>query len=121
MRDSMSDHKDHWEALFDKNYLRWFHLQGQDCVVEISKVEPRVEMTLRGGIKTKKPVVWFKGKEKPLVLNVTNANSIADMLGPKPSKWIGGRVCLYTTTTKMYDDGLKKMVERDCIRIKEAK
>ena len=117
----MSNAKDHWEALFDKTYLRWFHLQGRDVVVEIEKVEKDVELTMRGGVKSKKPLVHFVGKEKPLVLNATNAKSIADLHGKKPSEWIGKKVCLFETTTDMYDKDLRKMVTRECIRIRGAK
>ena len=112
---------DHWEALFDKKYLRWFHLQGQEVVVEIEKVERGVEMTLPGGKKARKPIVHFKGKDKPLVLNVTHCKSIAEIHGKEVSSWKGKKVLLYPTKTQMYDNDLKKMVERECIRIKEAK
>lgn len=114
------DPKDHYEALFDKNYLRWFHLQGKDATVEIVKIEKDVELVMRGGLKSKKPVIYFKGKDKPLVLNTTNCNSIADLCGPKPSQWPGKRITLYPTTTKMWDPDLKKMKTVGCIRIKGA-
>lgn len=121
------DAKDHWETLFDHSYSRWFNLQGQPALVEITKVEKGVEMTLRGGAKTKKPVVHFKQikghieEVKPLVLNVTNGNSLAQILGPKPSGWIGKQVVLYPDVTKMYDKESKQMVEVGCIRVREPK
>ena len=76
---------------------------------------------MRGGVKNNKPLVHFKGKDKPLVLNATNAKSIADLHGKKPSEWIGKQVCLFETTTEMYDKDLRKMVTRECIRIKDVK
>lgn len=109
---------DHFEALFDKKYLRWFHLNGKPCKVTIERVEKDVEMTLPGGKVEKKPVVYFVGKEKPLVLNPTNAKLIADICGPKPSEWTGKTITLYQSSTQMYDKELKKMVERECIRIR---
>jgi len=115
------DHKDHWETLFDKKYLRWFHLQGKECLVEVEKVERDVEMTMRGGIKKKAGVVHFKGKDKPLVLNVTNGKSIAALHGNKPSQWPGKKLVLYPTTTQMYSNETKRMETVGCIRIKEAK
>lgn len=120
MADQQLDHRDHYEALFDKQYLRWFNLQGREVTVEIEKVEKDVELTMRGGIKSKKPVVHFKGKDKPLVLNATNCNSIAHLLGNRPSQWIGKRIVLYPTTTKMFDNDLKTMKTVGCIRIKPA-
>ena len=121
------DATDHYEALFNHNYLRWFHLQGQPSLCEITKVEKDVELTLKGGAKTKKPVVHLqqvKGnieEVKPLVLNVTNGNAIAQILGARPSKWTGGKIVLYPDTTKMFDADEKKMVEVGCIRIRAPK
>jgi len=121
------DATDHYEALFNRNYLRWFHLQGQPSLCEITKVEKDVELTLKGGAKTKKPVVHLKQVKghveevKPLVLNVTNGNAIAQILGARPSKWTGGKIVLYPDTTKMFDADEKKMVEVGCIRIRAPK
>ena len=121
------DARDHFETLFDANYMRWFHLNGQPALVEITKLERDVELTLRGGAKSKKPVLHLKqiqGKiteMKPLVLNRTNSNSIAVIHGPKPSQWVGKQIVLYPATTQMYDRELKKMLEVGCIRIREMK
>ncbi len=121
MSDEQFDYRDHWEILFDKNYLRWFHLCGKECTVTIDKVERDVELTMRGGVKKKAGVVHFKGKDKPLVLNVTNASAIAAIHGNKPSKWPGKQIVLYPTTTKMYSNDTKRMETVGCIRVKEAK
>jgi hypothetical protein len=82
---------------------------------------------MRGGLKSKKPVVHLKQIQgsisecKPLVLNVSNGNSIAQIHGPKPSAWAGKQIVLFPTTTKMYDAETKKMIEVGCIRIREKK
>lgn len=121
------DAKDNWEALFDHTYLRWFNLLGQPALVEITGVEKDVEMTMRGGLKTKKPVATYKQLKghiddpKPLVLNKTNANSLAVILGTKPSGWIGKQVVLFPDVTKMYDKETKQMIEVGCIRIRAKK
>jgi hypothetical protein len=119
--------RDNWEALFDHNYLRWFNLNDQPSLVEITSVERGVELTMRGGIKTKKPVIGLKQLKgaieeiKPLVLNVTNGNAIALLHGPKPSEWVGKQIVLFPATTKMYDGETKKMLEVGCIRIRGKK
>lgn len=129
---------DHWQALFDHTYLRWFDLNGQPALVEIVAVHPRVELTLPGGAKARKPVIDLKqvqgkidnardenGKElptmKPLVLNATNGWSIAEICGKKPSGWIGKKIVLYQDMTKLYSKELRKMVETECIRIRAPK
>ena len=106
---------DHYEALFDSKYLRWFDIDGKgDVPVTITKVE-REELTLRGGAKKKSPVVTMEGKQKQLVLNRTNADTIAELFGLKPSAWVGKKIVLYVSTTNL------KGKPVNCIRIKAGK
>lgn len=103
---------DHYEALFDSKYLRWFDLEGKgDVCCTIEKVE-REELTLRGGAKKKSPVVSIKNASKPLVLNRTNADTVAELYGLKPSQWVGKKIVLYVTTTNL------KGKPVNCIRVK---
>lgn len=109
------------DALFDSTYLRWHCLQGYPALCEIIAVDRNVELTLPGGKQAKKPVVTLKMLQgrikdmKPLVLNRTNAESIAEMLGRKPSKWIGKQIVLYQAETKLKG----KLVP--CIRVRAPK
>lgn len=129
---------DHWQALFDHNYLRWFDLNGQPALCEIVDIKARVELTLPGGAKSRKPVVTLKqvqgkienardenGKDtghlKPLVLNSTNGCVIAEICGNKPSEWAGKRIVLYEASTKLWNAELRKMVDTPCIRIRAPK
>lgn len=98
--------------LYDKAYIYAYDLEGRDVTVEIIRV---VGGTLvgTGGKSNKKPVVYFKGTEKGLALNITNARVIAGLYGGFESeKWIGKRVTLYPTTTTF---GAQTV---DCIRIR---
>ena len=112
---------DHHEAMFDSTYLRWFHLEGSPALVEVVKVERRVELTLRGGAKAYKPVVHLnliKGSIdaiKPLVMNKTNSEAIAAIHGVKPSEWPGKQIVLYQDTTKLKGETV------NCIRIRAKK
>ena len=109
---------DHWEAMFDAKYLRWFDIvEKGEVEVTIEKVEPE-ELTMKGGIKKVAPVVTVKGAKKQFVLNKTNSNSIAILHGNQPSKWVGKKITLFVTKTRMWDEETKKMVTKDCIRIK---
>lgn len=113
---------DHWQALFDHNYLRWFDLNGQPALCEIVAVHPRVELTMRGGVKQRKPVIDLKqiqGKIdgiKPLVMNVTNTEAIAEIYGARPSVWIGKRIVLFQSETQ-----LGKRKDEPCIRVRAPK
>lgn len=54
----------------------------------------------KGGAPEKKLVVRFKGAEKGLALNVTNANMLAEIAGTRDyDYWPGKRVVLYRTMT----------------------
>lgn len=46
-----------------------------------------------------KPVVYFVGKEKGLVLNKTNGNTIAAICGDETDSWPGNNIVLFPTTT----------------------
>lgn len=115
------DYDDYHEALFDHNYLRWFHLRGHPILVEIAKVERRMEVTDRRGKKKRVPIVTFKlirgdvDRMRPLVLNHTNNDTLVELFGGKPSKWVGKKVVLFESTTKLSG----KTVQ--CIRIRAAK
>lgn len=100
------DYQDDADALFNSTYMRWFHLHGKPCLVEITGVDRDVELTLPGGVKAKKPVVSLKKIQgdadvKPLVLNVTNKNELALFLGRSVSGWIGKQIVLYQSTAKL--------------------
>ena len=94
------------------NYLKADDLKGKTIRVKINEVE--VHEFENDGKKKKQLVLYFVGKEKVLGLNITNANSIAKILGDDTDHWIGGEIKIYPTTT---DFGDKKNVP--CIRVIE--
>jgi hypothetical protein len=97
--------------MMDRDYIFAFDLNGKDVVVEIAKVVAG-ELTSTGGRKSKKPIAYFKGKEKGLALNATNCKVIAGMYGNDTSHWVGKRITLYPTTTQMGGDTV------ECIRVR---
>lgn len=99
-------------SMFDKEFLYSFDLQGKDVTVIIDKVKAGT-LTGVGGKKNKKPIVYFRGKEKGLGLNITNARIIAAMYGGfEVEKWIGKAITLFPTTTTFGDKTV------DCIRVR---
>jgi len=74
---------------FPSEFLKAADLQGRNITLLIS----HVEMTEIG--RDSRPVLFFKGKEKGLVLNKTNANNIATVYGDDTDDWSGGEVTLY--------------------------
>ena len=64
----------------------------------------------------KRAVLHFRGKEKVLPLNVTNANMVADLLhSEEMDDWEGQRICLYVTKVPFQGKPV------DAIRVKEAR
>lgn len=57
----------------------------------------RVEMEEVGQDQQQKPVLYFKGIEPGLVLNKTNAGTLAKLLGDETTEWDGKKVGLFTT------------------------
>lgn len=96
---------------FPSKFLKASDLQDQTVGVVID----RVEFEPVGQDRQMKPVLYFEGKEKGLVLNKTNSNKIIQITGSTETEdWHGTRVAIYPTETSFQGD----MVE--CIRIKAA-
>lgn len=70
-------------AAFPSQYLKSADLQGRRVKVTMS----HVNMEDVGG--DPKPILYFIGKEKGLVLNKTNANNIAMIYGDDTDAWSG--------------------------------
>lgn len=112
---------DHADDLFPSKYLRWYHLQGSPALVRIEKVMRDVELTMKGGATEKKPVLELSLVEglvdpiRPLVMNVTNKDSIKLIHGVKVSEWPGKEIVLYQSETRLGG----KLVP--CLRIRAKK
>lgn len=87
-------------AMFEREYLGAWDLQGRDVTVEIAKVEAAELFITSANAKKKKPVVSFKGTPKKLVLNKVNSDTVAKMYGYDTKAWIGKKITLYPTTAR---------------------
>ena len=76
-------------AAFPSQYLKAADLQGQTIRIKIS----HVAMEDIGG--DQKPILYFADTEKGMVLNKTNANSIAGVHGDDTDNWHGHTIDLY--------------------------
>lgn len=76
-------------SIFPSNYLRAVDLNGHkvNCRVRDVSLESLGDET--------KPVLYFSGKDKGLVLNKTNAQIIAATYGPETDNWLDKEVTLY--------------------------
>jgi hypothetical protein len=76
---------------FDK-YVRGEHLNGKTVRVVIERVT--VEKFFVGGAKVTKPVLWFRGTTKGLILNDGNRRTLARLFGDDVSAAIGKPITL---------------------------
>lgn len=94
-------------ALYPSTYLKAADLNGKTA-----KVAVRTVIVEKIGTDTK-PVLYFQGKEKGMVLNKTNAFTISQAYGPDTDAWGGAAVEIFPA----YVDFQGKQVEALRIRI----
>lgn len=100
------------DKIFPSRYLKAADLDGREITVTIKDVK----LENVGQTKDSRPVLYFRGTNKGLVLNVTNSKRIATMVGSKDTDdWEGHRIILYPTETEFQGDTV------DCIRVKAPK
>jgi hypothetical protein len=81
---------------FPSKYLKAEDLEGKHVTVTIEKVN-KEEV---GPKKELKPVISFVNTLKKLVLNKTNAATIAKLYGEETDEWLGKRIILYSKDTE---------------------
>ena len=80
-------------AAFPSFYVKAADLNDRNVKV----VMDRVEMEDIGG--DHKPILYFQGKDKGLVLNKTNSNNIAAAYGDDTDDWAGRELVIYPAMT----------------------
>lgn len=79
---------------FPSKYLKADDLRGQEARVTIARVERE---KLGDDFKL---VVYFRGKDKGVVLNKTNAYAISDAYGDETDDWFGNDIILFSVMTE---------------------
>ena len=95
--------------IFRSNYLRAADLNGKDVDYKVE----RVEWKELGN--DEKAVVYFRNNERGLVLNKTNAATIADSYGDDMDDWVGKSIILFPTRVDFQGQ------MRDAIRVRISK
>lgn len=96
-------------SAFPSNYIKASDLEGRAVNVTIREV--KTEQV--GQNKDTKPVLYFDGKTKGLVLNKTNARKIASIVGSADTEdWTGLQIAIFPTETEFAGETV------DCIRVK---
>lgn len=87
------------DKMFESKYLKASDIDEiadentESAIVTID----RVEMADVAKDEPQKPVVYFRNIEPGMVLNKTNATTIAGLLGNDTDDWIGRAISLFTT------------------------
>lgn len=81
----------------DSKYIKSDEIQGRQVTLTISHVV--MEDVGMGTDLKRKPICYFQGQEKGLVLNVTNRLMMKEAFGDETDNWTGKKVILYTEPT----------------------
>ena len=108
-----------YRAYFDSSVFRVWHLQGKQRVYRITRVTALTSEIVDRGVRkvTRQPKLELATQKGtpvslPLLLNKTNAKTIAQLYGKSPTDWVGKFVALYPTTTEVGGE------MQDCIRVR---
>jgi hypothetical protein len=82
-------------AAFPSKYLKAADIKGKEVRVVIDRVE--IEEMQDG---EHKPVIYFQGKEKGVVLNRTNADTLSETYSDNTDAWAGRQAILFTAKTQ---------------------
>lgn len=86
---------------FPSKYLKADDLDG-DVVVYITKAE--MEQLGQGKDAEDKIILYFKGMDKGLAVNKTNAGTIAKLYGDDTDGWVGKPITLFATEVEFKGD-----------------
>ena len=104
----------HWKKMFNPDYLGAYSIEGgKDIIGTIESVQVE-KVTGTGGKKEDCTVCRFVEDIKPMILNKTNCKTISKIYKtPDTDNWIGKKIQIYATTTKLAGE----IVE--CLRIRD--
>jgi hypothetical protein len=92
-----------YDELFPSKYLKASDIGEHRPLVVIHRIT--VEELGKGDNKERKPVAWFRGKDKGMVLNKTNATTISKVAGSKDmDKWPGTRLQLFVAEVEAFGE-----------------
>lgn len=100
-----------YRRMFSSDYLASWDLDA-DTTVEISNVVAGEVGGNKGEEKQKRPIVFFKGAKKGMVLNKTNGKLIAGMYGSNTDDWTGRKITLYVAQCEAFGETV------DAIRVR---
>ena len=98
--------KTHWKKAFNPEYIGAYSFGPDESkkIVKVKSFDLAVKIMGEGGRSEEKPVIYFE-KEKPMILNRTNAKAITTALGsPYYEDWIGKSLELFVSNVKAFGE-----------------
>lgn len=101
------------------NYRSWFpskYISAEDLGGEVVPltIKSITQEEMPNGDGEMRPVLYFEGVAKGMVLNKTNAKRIAAMYGEDTDSWIGREILIYPSETDLRGETVP------CIRVKQG-
>lgn len=90
--------------LFPTKYLRGADLAGHAVTVTIELILLESFYDQESKSPVKKPVLYFTGKSKGLILNKSLAYKLASFLGEDMDGWRGRQIVIFTEKRSVYGD-----------------
>ena len=101
------------KEIFESDWLGSIDLGGKDLTVTIQLVEKAEVFNPKTNGKSFKLAFRFKGQQKGMIVNRTNATTISKLYGNEASAWNGKSITLYPTTCKVGRE------TTTCLRVRE--
>jgi len=95
------------EDAYPSKFMKSVDVKGKPIIAVISHVE--MEVVGQGADQKKKPVMHLEG-HKPMVVNATNWDALADAFGDDSDEWVGRKIkirCVKTQYAGKPVDGLR--------------
>jgi hypothetical protein len=95
-----------FDDLYGSKYFSVADLHGERPRRKIGKIDV-TDLKEKDGSTKRKYIVYFEGEDKPLVLNKTNANKLAQAIGKDRRNWPGVTCELYGEMTSLGKEGVR--------------
>ena len=100
-----------YRKMFDSEYIASWDLDD-DTTLTIEKVVAGEVGGHQGNEKQKRPIMYFEGAKKGMVVNKTNAKTVAGLYGNDTEAWIGKKITLYVGECEAFGEVMS------CLRVR---
>ena len=105
----------HFKKLRNQNFIGSYELMtGSEPIELVVKIDKAVKEQVQNGDKKEDAMVVYLQGQKPMIVNSTNAKSIAKALGtPFIEAWVGKAITLYVAKVRAFGESVDALRVRD--------